>query len=517
MSAHPDGARPDPPAIEAWLCERVADLVELPVAAVEPHRPFTYYGLASIDAIALSAELEDRLGFAVPATLAWDHPTILAAARYLAIRAASAEETRPTPGDEPVPVPSLGPIEPAAPSLRKPAHRWRNVLLTGGTGFLGAHLLSELLLRTPARVHCLVRAGSEAEADRRLRETLDGCNLWDPDAARRIVPLPGDLAAPSLGLPDGEWERLAGTLDAVYHSGAEVSYVRPYAALEPANVFGTREVLRLAASATAKPVHFVSTLGVFYSTQMRAGAVVRESDPLPAPETLYIGRGYARSKWAAEALAAQARSLGLPVSVYRPGLLAAGSRTGCWNADDLISRLVRGCIQLGAAPELDVRLDLVPVDWAARVVVALSLEGDDSGTFHLNSRRPVRWTDLLAWVAAAGYPLRRLSYGRWLSELQEARESDWNPLDPLVTFFTEPVVEDGSRAPELYRLPRFDSRSTRKALARLGIRGARFDARTLTHSLQRLAAAGMLTSRRGPECRSSSHLVQAPRSPAFAE
>ena len=67
---------------------------------------------------------------------------------------------------------------------------WRNpgeVLLTGATGFLGAHLLSELLAATGARVHCLVRARDEHAALARLRHAADRYELRRPGRARRAV------------------------------------------------------------------------------------------------------------------------------------------------------------------------------------------------------------------------------------------------------------------------------------------------------------------------------------------
>ena len=54
----------------------------------------------------------------------------------------------------------------------EPRSEPRHILLTGATGFLGAFLLRELLERTEADIHCLVRAGSADEGRTRLRQTL---------------------------------------------------------------------------------------------------------------------------------------------------------------------------------------------------------------------------------------------------------------------------------------------------------------------------------------------------------
>lgn len=55
----------------------------------------------------------------------------------------------------------------------------RNVLLTGCTGFLGAHLLSALLLETDVVVYCLVRAKGQEEGEMRVENVLSQYDLLE--------------------------------------------------------------------------------------------------------------------------------------------------------------------------------------------------------------------------------------------------------------------------------------------------------------------------------------------------
>src|SRR5262249_25698255 len=127
----------------------------------------------------------------------------------------------------------------------------RAVVLTGATGFLGAFLLRELLDRTQATVHCLVRAESAALARTRLLDNLWTLRLGDlPE--ERIVAVPGDLAEHRWGLSERDFRALAKEAEAVYHCGAWVNFTYPYPTLKPANVGGTVEALRLAALSRAK-------------------------------------------------------------------------------------------------------------------------------------------------------------------------------------------------------------------------------------------------------------------------
>jgi thioester reductase-like protein len=135
------------------------------------------------------------------------------------------------------------------------------VLVTGATGFLGAHLVHTLMTETAVDVCCLVRAG-DGESASRVHRNLQRYGLWSASFANRIDVVNADLAVPRLGLSSCEYARLAEDVDAIYHAGADVDWVRPYRALRDVNVIGTRELLRLACEARPAAFHFVSSLSV---------------------------------------------------------------------------------------------------------------------------------------------------------------------------------------------------------------------------------------------------------------
>jgi thioester reductase-like protein len=95
-----------------------------------------------------------------------------------------------------------------------------DVLNTGPTGFLGMELLARLLGDGDRRVWAVVRARSQADAERRVRATLASL-VRDPDAvADRVVPLAGHLMRDGLGLEPRRHEELAEAVDEVIHSAA---------------------------------------------------------------------------------------------------------------------------------------------------------------------------------------------------------------------------------------------------------------------------------------------------------
>ena len=72
------------PGIEGWLVSRLSQRLGIPAGALDVQQPLTRYGLDSIVALELVADLEDWFGCALPLTLAWDCPTIAAIVQCVA-------------------------------------------------------------------------------------------------------------------------------------------------------------------------------------------------------------------------------------------------------------------------------------------------------------------------------------------------------------------------------------------------------------------------------------------------
>ncbi|MEM8640786.1 MAG: amino acid adenylation domain-containing protein, partial [Cyanobacteria bacterium P01_G01_bin.54] len=138
----------------------------------------------------------------------------------------------------------------------------KQIFLSGATGFLGAFLLAELLQKTSAIIHCLVRATDEASAQRRIQTNLEAYQLWQADFHDRLIAVPGDLSQPYLGLSETQFQELGNCVEVIYHNGAFVNFLYPYSAFKQSNVSGTEEILRLAVCKKLKAVHFVSSLSV---------------------------------------------------------------------------------------------------------------------------------------------------------------------------------------------------------------------------------------------------------------
>ncbi len=356
--------------------------------------------------------------------------------------------------------------EPGVATLREA----RSVLLTGATGFLGAFLLDALLSGTDAEVRCLVRprGGQDGDPVRPIRDNLRRYGLWRPELARRVVPVAGDLGERLFGLAEKDFSELARGVDLIIHPGAVVNLIYPYESLKPANVIGTREVLRLACLHKTKPLHHVSTDGVFPPD----GGVCCEDADLDA---LAGARedGYGQSKWVAEKMVSEAKERGLPVRVYRPGNVSGSSETGASNPRDFQGALIAGSLRLGRAPQIeDWRMEMTPADFVAAAILALADDLNTAGgTFHLANPDPVPAEAVFGWLEEAGYPLERVPYPGWLEAVHAAPRRGENDIVGDVLRGAAPPSGE-----EVADRNSYDDSNLRRALEGTGLRRPALDA-----------------------------------------
>jgi thioester reductase-like protein len=452
----------DAPSIARWLVDRVAAETRRAPADVDPHASLETFALDSLATLGLLGDLSTLVGRRVPPSVMLEHPTLAAIAAHVAALA-PASAARPAPDPAPVDVARDALLEPLGAAERfaaEPGSLGPTVLVTGATGFLGGYLAADLLATTRADVVCLVRGSDEAAARKRLEASLRALGRWDDAHAARLRVVAGDLAEPRLGLDAATWSRLAETVTSIVHAGAWVNWVSDYATLRGPNVEGTRELLRLAAAHAKKTFHHVSSRAVFDASAFHGQLVDEATDPRTHEG---IESPYGRTKWAAERLAAAARAEGLAVTIHRPAFVTGDSRTGAANPRDFVFRLLQSAAQRGAIVDGDAELDLVPVDWASRAIVAIALDPCTSGrAWHTMSPAPVPLREVRDALVAAGFHVEAVPTERWLESLARADASD--PLRVLAPVLAHRDAQGLGFVERQAARARFSSEATRARL-----------------------------------------------------
>ena len=453
----------------------------LKVEQIGIHETFCSLGGHSLMALHLIHEVQTEFELEVPMSLFLEKPTISGVAQVIEELRQKGDQANAVDFDQEM-ILDASITLPAQPEVTTP-----QIFLTGATGFLGTYLLSELLQQTRGDVYCLVRATSLAEGQARLRRSLQRYQLWENSFESRVIPVLGSLALPKLGMKADIFDRLAEKLDVIYHCGAWVNVIYPYPVLKPSNVTGTEAILQLASQSRVKPIHHVSTVDVFEGSNELAIQTIHEDASASAPQSLYSG--YAKTKRVAESLVEAAKARGIPATIYRPSNVMGDSHLGISSASSFVTQMVKGCLQIGAAPQLDAALNLIPVDYASQAIVHLSLAESSLGqSFNIVSPHPLMWNDLVTWMTQAGYAVDSLSYEAWCSKaIPAASPVPGDTLFFLTTFFTNQPFIQKSLGSFYFESPRMF-----KQLTEAGIRCPEMGSEMLTAYFKSFCEMGVI-------------------------
>jgi thioester reductase-like protein len=312
------------------------------------------------------------------------------------------------------------------------------VLLTGGTGFIGPFLIKSLLEQTRAKIYVLVRASDEDQGRQRLRAAMESMGHCPVRLMQmfesRVIPICGDLGQPMLGMSQDVWDFLASEVDTVFHNGATVNYLFNYDRMRDANVLGTNEVLRLAFEGRSKEFNYVSTTFVF---GWAVKPVLYETDFNENMELLDFG--YSQSKWVAEQVVADARNRGLSTRIFRPALVSP-SVMGGGNNFDIAVRLVAFMVNHGIGVDALNQVSFVPADIVANNIVAISTtRGTANQTYHVVRDDYANMLDITGIITkSTGRHFKIFSISDFVPELiRRCRKEDL--LFPLLDFLVGSV------------------------------------------------------------------------------
>ena len=345
----------------------------------------------------------------------------------------------------------------------------RALLVTGGTGFVGHHVVAELL-RRGRRVVALLRGGEERW--RRLHELLTELGT-DADTHVRtgqLMPMAAELSS-----LDGHHQPPA-LISGIIHAAA-VTRFQADSSAEPwrTNVDGTRRLLDWAFRHRVRRLHFVSTA---YTCGVTRQVVFERFSPCPHA----FHNDYERAKWEAERLCVGWSRSGLgEATIVRPSIVVGAFDNGratkfdgfylSVRATELLDRAYAGR-DPAARQSIPLRIrgrsgdaqNIVPVDYVAAMIVAIAIQQDrtrtaDTPVYHLTHPHPPS----NGQIKAALERHFQIGGGAFVAP-ERFREDDLNEHERL--------FRDVSRPIEHYMIdsPRFDRRRAEVVEADLDIR-----------------------------------------------
>src|SRR4051812_505593 len=267
--------------------------------------------------------------------------------------------------------------------------------VTGATGFIGRHLVEELLRNREGDIHVLVRAGSQDRLDKLIAERFDGSD--------RIKPVTGDLAEPRLGVGEDWIAANKGSIDHFFHLAAVYDMTADDQSNERMNVQGTRNAVDLANALEAGVLHHTSSVAAagLYKGLFRED-MFDEGQKLPS--------AYHRTKFESEKIAREVSTV--PWRVYRPAVVVGHSQTGEMDKIDGPYYFFKAIQKLRhwlpewvplIGPELGYT-NIVPVDYVAGAMDHIAHQPDlDGQAFHLTSPKSQRSGAVLNEFARAAH------------------------------------------------------------------------------------------------------------------
>lgn len=121
----------------------------------------------------------------------------------------------------------------------------KNVLLVGATGYLGIHVLAELLKIDNIKIYCLIRNDPSTSAENKLKNKFkyyfgsDLSNLF----GNRIIVVPGEITEEYFGLSDTMYKTIASSVYTVVNCAALVKHFGKYEDFERINVTGVKNIV----------------------------------------------------------------------------------------------------------------------------------------------------------------------------------------------------------------------------------------------------------------------------------
>ena len=322
-----------------------------------------------------------------------------------------------------------------------------DVLLAGATGYLGIHVLREILTSTAAKVFCLVRAKDGLSGEKRLQTLLEYYfgNDHTEYFSSRITVIEGDATD-----PDSLKGFKPDSIMTVINCAASVKHFAKGNEIEHANVDSVKNLAAWCEANNARLVH-ISTGSVIGGRQNGIPAEGYRFDE----HVLFAGQSvkynqYVHSKFMAErVIYEEILTHGLNAKVFRVGDLAPRLSDGQFQVNFRTNNIMNtlraykilGLVNFGTLAE---EIEFSPIDCLAKAVIALAGTPKECICFiPLNPHRALM-QDVFSEIRGLGYEIRTADD----DELQQALDAALSDsrknsaVSPLVAYANNSGVQE---------------------------------------------------------------------------
>ncbi len=263
-----------------------------------------------------------------------------------------------------------------------------SVFLTGSTGFLGIHILRELIDNPKVKkIYCLIRYKDTTNPIDRLRNSLklyfsDYSNSW----MDKVIAIAGNFEDEFLGLDKNYYFEICNQITTVIHCGANVKHFGNYNSFYKTNVIGTENIIKLAYDSNAKLAH-ISTLSVGGFSDVSEKKVLTEKE-ININQS-FNNHVYMITKYEAECKVLDAISKGwVNAKIFRLGNIMPRFSDGHFQKnryDNGFLARIKTILDTKSIPSSysKLKFDLSPVDLCAKSIVKLLNISASNTIYHI--------------------------------------------------------------------------------------------------------------------------------------
>lgn len=306
---------------------------------------------------------------------------------------------------------------------------YRNILLVGSTGYLGIHLLKDILENTDSNLILLVRGKSEEQAKERLINKMHFHFTEDlySKYRKRITVVKGDFTQENFGLDLYDYIKLSKQVDCIINSAANVKHYGFHEEFYEVNVKGTERLINFAMTGLQKDYNHVSTISIASGNISNKKNVVFTEEDCDLGQT--INNYYVDSKFNSEKELLKLREQGININIFRVGNLVFDSSTGIFQEninDNAFYTIIKSLIKIGRMPNIDMgAFDFSFVDYVSRAITLLfNKEKLLNETFHVYNHKRISFKTLAEKIQKSDINVQIQDGMEFLSFILENRSNE---------------------------------------------------------------------------------------------
>lgn len=288
---------------------------------------------------------------------------------------------------------------------------YSNILLTGATGYLGIHILHDLLIHTNSHITIFVRGNSNEEAKTRFGNKYRfyfNKNIYE-EYSKRITVLKADIALDNFGLDKKTFNKLAGSIDCIVNSAANVKHYGRMSEFTQVNVLGVEKLIDFADYKIKKIIHHISTVSIGLSELAEKDYFLfTEFDRI---DNNNISNPYLKTKINAEEKLFKAQKKGIIVNIYRMGNIVFNTETNKFQeniGDNAFYKSIKSYIKLKKFPQIKFRTyDFTYVDYSSRAFTLLFNKKElMNEVFHITNPNYISISAIGSFIKDCGYDIK---------------------------------------------------------------------------------------------------------------